>query len=190
MCNGNNPILNVCVLTHWGRVTHICVGKLTIIGSDNGLSPERRQAIIWTNDGILLLGPLGTNFSEILIAIQTFSLKKIRLKMSSAKCCSFRLSLNVLKSAVCWRPSIVKLLGPQLCLTANKYFARKLKELIFVSTGHSGPCTSRHQYMGMVSENRRKWDNWHLGKNNSGKSGVTVDAYHKIGVPQMLNCRY
>ena len=49
-------------LTHWGRVTHICVSKLTIIGSDNGLSPGRRQAIIWTNAGILLIGPLGTNF--------------------------------------------------------------------------------------------------------------------------------
>ena len=36
----------VVVLTHWDRVTHICVGKLTIIGSDNGLSPGRRQAII------------------------------------------------------------------------------------------------------------------------------------------------
>ena len=83
------------ILTHWGRVTHICVVKLTIIGSDNGLSPERRQAIIWTSAGILLIGPLGTNFSEILIEIQTFSLKKIRLKMSSAKCCSFRLGLNV-----------------------------------------------------------------------------------------------
>ena len=84
-------------LTHWGRVTHICVGKLTIIGSDNGLSPERRQAIIWTNAGILLIGTLGTNFSEILIGTQTFSLKKIRLKMSSAKYCSFRVGLNVLK---------------------------------------------------------------------------------------------
>ena len=84
------------VLTHWGRVTHTCVGKLTIIGSDNGLSPERRQAIIWTNAGILLIGPLETNFSEILIEIQTFSLKKIHLKMSSAKCCSFHLGLNVL----------------------------------------------------------------------------------------------
>ena len=83
-------------LTHWGRVTHICVGNLTIIGSDNGLSPERRQAIIWTDAGILLIGPLGTNFSEILIEIQTFSLKKMRLRMSSAKCCSFRLGLNVL----------------------------------------------------------------------------------------------
>ena len=48
------------LLTHWGRVTHICVGKLTIIGSDNGLSPGRRQAIIWTYAGILLIGPLGT----------------------------------------------------------------------------------------------------------------------------------
>ena len=83
-------------LTHWGRVTHICVGTNINIGSDNGLSPERRQAIIWTNAGILLIGPLGTNFNEILIEIQTFSLKKIRLKMSSAKCCSFRLGLNVL----------------------------------------------------------------------------------------------
>ena len=52
-------------LTHWGRVTLICVGNLTVIGSDNGLSPGRRQAIIWTNDGILLIKPLGTNFSEI-----------------------------------------------------------------------------------------------------------------------------
>ena len=54
------------VLTHWGRVTHICVSELTIIGSDNGLSPGRRQAIIWTNAGILLIRTLGTNVSEIL----------------------------------------------------------------------------------------------------------------------------
>ena len=36
-------------LIHWGRVTHICIGKLIIIDSDNGLSPWRHQAIIWTN---------------------------------------------------------------------------------------------------------------------------------------------
>ena len=68
------------VLTHWGRVTHICVGKLISIGSDNGLSPGRRQVIIWTNAGILLIGPLGTNFSEILIEIHSFSFKKMYLK--------------------------------------------------------------------------------------------------------------
>ena len=54
-------------LTHWSRVTDICVSKLTIIGSYNGLLPGRHQAIIWTNAGILLIGPLGTNFSETLI---------------------------------------------------------------------------------------------------------------------------
>ena len=83
-------------LTHWGRVTHICVNKQTIISSDNGLSPGRRQAIIWTNVGILLIGPWGTNFSEILIGIQTFSFKKMHLKMSSAKWRPFCLGLNVL----------------------------------------------------------------------------------------------
>ena len=55
--------------------TFFAYGKLTIIAPDNGLAPERRQAIIWSNSGILLIGPLGTNFSEILIEIQTFSLK-------------------------------------------------------------------------------------------------------------------
>ena len=81
-------------------MTHICVGKPAIIGSDNGLSPDRRQAIIWTNAGILLIGPSGTYFSEILTGIQTFSFKKMHLKMSSTKWCSFWLGLNVLIGAL------------------------------------------------------------------------------------------
>ena len=67
-----------------------------IIGSDNGLSPVRRRAIILTNAGILLTGLLGTNFSENSIGIQTFSFKKMHLKMSSAKWRLFCLGLNVL----------------------------------------------------------------------------------------------
>ena len=68
--------LYVRILTHSSPVTHICVRKLTIIGSDNGLSPARPvPAIIWTNDGILLIGPLETKFEEILIEMYTFSLK-------------------------------------------------------------------------------------------------------------------
>ena len=78
---------------------HICVGKLTIIGSDDGLSPGRRQGINWTNAGILLIGPLGTNFSEILIAIETFSFKKKHLKILCGKCQPFCLGLNVLKDS-------------------------------------------------------------------------------------------
>ena len=84
------------VLTHWGRVMHICVGNLTLVGSDYGLSPGRRQAIFWTNDGILLIGPLATNCSEILIEIHTFSFKKMQLKMSSTKWRPFCLDHNVL----------------------------------------------------------------------------------------------
>ena len=42
---------------------HICVGRLIIIGSDNGFSSGLRQASIWTNVGILLIVPLGTNLS-------------------------------------------------------------------------------------------------------------------------------
>ena len=85
-------------LTHWGRVTHICVSKLPTIGSDNGLWPGRRQAITWTNAGVVIIGPLWTNFSEILIEIPISSLKKMRLKESSVKwrpCC---LGLDVLSS--------------------------------------------------------------------------------------------
>ena len=83
-------------LAHWGRVTHMCVSKLTTIGSDNGLSPDRRQAIIWTNAGILLIGPLETKFNEILIKFHTSSFKKMHLKLSSGNCRPFCLGLNVL----------------------------------------------------------------------------------------------
>ena len=92
--SSNNSATNG--LTHWGRVTHIYVGNLTIIGSDNGLSPGRRQAIIWTKAGILLIGTLGTNFSEILIEIRIFSFTKMHLKMSSGKWRPSCLGLNVL----------------------------------------------------------------------------------------------
>ena len=54
-------------LTHLPLVLHICVSRLTIIGWDNGLSPIRRQAIIYSNAGLLLIAHLGTNISEILI---------------------------------------------------------------------------------------------------------------------------
>ena len=99
--------LKLSALTHWGRVTHICVSKQTIIGSDNGLSPGRRQAIIWTNAGILSTGPLGTNVSEILIEIYTFSFKKVHLKMPSGK----------------WRPS---------CLGLNELIKRIPDDLAYL----------------------------------------------------------
>ena len=88
------------LLTHWGWVTHICFSKLTSIGSDNALLPDWHQAVIWTNAGILLIGPLGTNFSVILIEIHTFSFKKMHLKMSSGKWRPFWSGLKVLISCL------------------------------------------------------------------------------------------
>ena len=89
--------LDMCVnLTHRGQVMHIGVSKLTIIGSDNGLSPGWRQVIISTNTGLFLIGTLGTHFSEILGEIHTFSFKKMHLKMLSAKWWQICLHLNML----------------------------------------------------------------------------------------------
>ena len=88
-----------CV-THLGGVMNICIGNLVIIGSDNGLLPGWCQAIIWTNAGILLIEPLGVNFSYILIEIHTFSFKKICLKKTAAKWWPFCLGPNVDNSPV------------------------------------------------------------------------------------------
>ena len=78
-------------------MTHVCVSKIVIIGSDNGLLPDRRQAIIWTNAGILLITwDLRMNFGEMLIEINTSPFKKMHLKMSSANWHLFLLGLNVL----------------------------------------------------------------------------------------------
>ena len=65
---------------HYGRETHICVSKLGAIDSDNGLSPVRCQVIIWTNAGLILIGPLGSYLSEIVI-------KAILFKKKHWKCC-------------------------------------------------------------------------------------------------------
>ena len=91
-------------LTHWGRETHICVSKLTIIASDNGLSPGRRQAIIWNNAWILSIGLLGTNFSENLIEIFHFFFQE-----------------NALESVVCEMTSILS--RPQ-CVKRSQFITQ------------------------------------------------------------------
>ena len=111
------------ILTHWGRVTHRCVSKLNIMGSNNGLSPGRRQAIIWTIAGKLLIGPLGTNINKNSIEIYALSFTKIHWKLSSGKWRPFCLGLNVLTNEgrchICsifihWlRPYLVRWRGKQ-----------------------------------------------------------------------------
>ena len=84
-------------LTHWSRVTQICVSKLTVIGSGNGLSPGRCQAIIWTYAWILSIGPMVTNFRKVSIKIRIFSFKKVHFEIST-KWRPFCLGINVLRN--------------------------------------------------------------------------------------------
>ena len=107
-------------LTHWGRVMHICVSKLTIIGSDNGLSPPNHYLNEWWN---IVIGPLGTNFSEILSEINTFSFKKMHLKTSSVKWRPFCLGFNVLRSVLV-DSSDIFILILQGCFTSTGALAR------------------------------------------------------------------
>ena len=150
-------------LTHWGRVTHMCVSNVTIIGSDNGLSPGRRQAIIWTNAGILVIRPFGTNFSEILIKIHTFSFKKIHLKMSS-KWRSFCFGFNVLRytSLAPWWNLIIDLLSVnrfkeygQMNHTVNKRLKMLPQKSMHTKTGGICYIIRRHIY---VSRMALHWD--------------------------------
>ena len=80
-------------------MTHICVIKI-IIGSDNGLSPGRHQAIIWTNVGILVIRPLGIDFSEILIKINTFSFEEMHVKLVCKMAYLFLLEFNELINSI------------------------------------------------------------------------------------------
>ena len=82
-------------LTHWGRVTHICVSKFTIIGLNNGLSPGRRETTILANEEILLIWSLGTNFSEILIEIHISSFNKCIWK------CRLRSGGHFVSASIC-----------------------------------------------------------------------------------------
>ena len=81
---------------------HIFISKLTIIASDNGLSPGWCQAIFWINAVILLIGPLGTNFSEILVEIHTnIFVKENEFENIVWKWRPLCLGLSVLKKFYC-----------------------------------------------------------------------------------------
>ena len=95
--------INILSITRWGRAMHICVKKLTIIG--------RRQAIIWTNAGMLLIRALGRHFSEMLckickmIFIQENAYEDVVWKMASIRSWSRKLWPNLLlKSYFANRP--------------------------------------------------------------------------------------
>ena len=144
------------LLNHWSRVTHICVGKVLIIGSDNGLSPGGLQAIIWINAVILLIGHLGTNSSDILFEIHIFSFRKIHLKMSSGKWRPFCLGLSVLIgfdastfNHIIAETAVWHWMGP--------FYA----SVVSVSQNH-GKCKCTLNLCIMKQNSKREWSNWQL----------------------------
>ena len=99
-------------LAHWGRVTHISFGNITYnqhitsVGSDNGLSRSPRQAIIWNNAVLLLIGPIGTRFGRTMFEIHFHSrvyLGKCRLGndghfVSASRCCIHMYPNDIIKT--------------------------------------------------------------------------------------------
>ena len=73
-----------------------------IDGSDNGSSGDWHQAVIWSNSGILLTGPLGTNINEFCTQLPQFSNKKNKLNMPCAKWLPICLGLSVLMRVISW----------------------------------------------------------------------------------------
>ena len=94
------------------------------IGSDNGLSPIRRQAIIWTNAGLLWIRPEETNVSEILFKIQNFSFTKMHLKISSAK-----------RRTFC--PKFLRCMPPMKFLGMGKSLMETFSSLLAICAGNS-----------------------------------------------------
>ena len=130
---------------HWRQfnhvcwnLKHVCIYTPTIIGSDNGLSPERYQAIIWTNAGILLIRTLGTIFSEILGKIHTFSFNKMHLK-TSVKWQPFFLGINTCVKIIFGKKMCIKNLPSDewpLKLTGDKSTLVQIMVLCHQATSH------------------------------------------------------
>ena len=112
---------------NWGRVMHICVNELTIIGSDNGLLPGCVKPLSDT-DGLLLIGNLGTNFSEILneiyIFVQDNGFENVVCKM-----------LAILSQPLCVN---IKQITPMGCVIYNNDFWQ-LCIILILNTGCSYP---------------------------------------------------
>ena len=134
------------VLTHWGRLTHICFDKIITIGSDNGLSPSWTAPSHYLNQcWYILIGPLGINFSEIVLGIQTFPFTKIHLKVSSAKWRPFCLGLSVLNNS-CWSVGFGQFM---LVVIGNTWWRHQMETfsaLLAICAGNSPvPVNSPHK---------------------------------------------
>ena len=114
ICHMHLPLQYHKPLTHWGRVTHICARILTIIGSDNSLSPGR----------ILSIGPqkqISVNLKRNLYIF----IQKVHVKMSFGK---FR---------QCWWCNVFKSNSPRSNNDTKVYMDHYIPTPHFVIGGHN-----------------------------------------------------
>ena len=92
------------MLTNWGWVTHICVSKLIIIGSDSGLAPSLYLNQRWNI--------VNSNLKNKLLWNSYIFIHENAFEMSSGKWRPFCLTLNVLISVCNWVKKHINLLWP------------------------------------------------------------------------------
>ena len=84
--------LSCSLLTHWCWMTHICISKIIIIGSDNGLSPSHYLNQCWN----IVNWNIGNKLQWNCNRNQYIFIPEMHLKMSFVKWLPTYLSLNVL----------------------------------------------------------------------------------------------
>ena len=135
------------LLTHWGRVAHICVSKLTIMVSDKGLSLVRRPAIICTNGGIWLIGSLETKFQINLNRNSHNFIKEMHLKIWSGNWWPFCFGINLfwLDFGGLYRTAILTIIAPGDSRAIYKLLGEKCEEA-GVRLEPDGAYSSGHDY--------------------------------------------
>ena len=157
------------------------------ISSGNGLSPVRHQAITWTNASLLSIELLGTNLSEIRIGILSFSLKKMHLKLSSAKMAAILFRGDELKYRMC-RSMVTNCDNMHIAFnTQHSHYSDVMSAMGSRITVISIVC-STVQVQVQIKENIKAPRHWPLwaddvilnGRQNLKKSHCTSDVNHDI----------
>ena len=160
----------------------ICVSKLTIIGSYNGLSPGWPQTIIWANAGILTIVPWRTNFSEISIETHIFALTGNHYKWDWPKS---QFSMPDDSATVVWLRNLKVgnvylfnfLQNTLKKLSFWKWEIKKLDNVIFPSSAE--PCRIL-QNSALVPQNSAE----HFGENRE----ILRISAEFCGIPQNVFC--
>ena len=118
--------LNWMALTHCNLVTPYGVKNLGNFGPDSALSLIRYRVITWNNRDILLIGPIGTNCSDIPIKLPTLSFKKMHFKRSAAKYQPYLFMPDMLKISLmcihyCEHMNDIETCGPLLTWFNSDY---------------------------------------------------------------------